>query len=109
MNRIIKKIDSIKEKSTMNMLRELVINEYKKVYYNNPDNIKEKIDLGTEVIGTEEKDYVTCTKYHVRNVEIYDNGMPIFNDRYLNSYCLSESVQKTDNKKKSKKLLYNKK
>lgn len=64
-------------------IQKIILNEYKKEYYDNAANIKEIVDLNS--YNSTDKD---DRKYrHIENMIIYKNGMIQFNcfNRYLES------------------------
>lgn len=70
----IKKIDKIIEKHTLYRIRQIIVNEYKKDYYENISNIRELVP-----IITKNKVDKNNRKYqHIENLKIYRNGFVIF-------------------------------
>ena len=68
------------DKITYLKVKKIVLDELQKEYYGNAANVKEVVDLNTyDAVDENGKNYT-----HVENLQIYHNGMSVFNcfDRY---------------------------
>ena len=71
---VIKKIDKIMEKHALYVIRQIILNEYKKDYYENDSNIREIVPIITENrVDKNNRQY-----QYIENFKIYTNGFVIF-------------------------------
>lgn len=74
MKKILEKINDIREKETLHAVRKMILQEYKKDYYMNAANVKERIELNSEVV-----EYGINKKYYrVENMWIWGNNFITF-------------------------------
>lgn len=99
---ISKKIDGIITKIALLELRQIIINEMKKGYYENAANIKEIVDINTYLI---KKDSSSLDYLHVENIVYWQNGFYSFNNFTFTSTAILKE-KNVDNKDILRKHLY---
>ena len=98
--------NSISEKLLLYKIRKIIVNEIKNPYYRNAANVREVIDLGTELIDSMTNKYQTA--HHVRNIYIYKNDYVKFNNFIrtlghlpeMHEFKYQKSYQKNRSKRK---------
>lgn len=70
-HRLIQTIESLKEKYTLSMVKEVMLQEMKKAYYENGLHVKEIIDIHPHFVMGEWNSY---GYHHIENLCIWQNG-----------------------------------
>lgn len=100
MRNILEKINNIKEKKVLNAVKNIIVKEYKKDYYMNVANVKERIELDSKVIKYGENE-----KYlYVENMWIWNNGFISFDHKNItiNGFKLPKDTKEYKYQKKRK-------
>ncbi len=74
--RISDTIEKIKEKYILIVVKEIMLKEMKKSYYENAENVKEFIDIDTHFVTSEDG---AAGYHHIENLCIWRNGFYNFN------------------------------
>ncbi len=84
-------IEKIKEKYVLIVVKEIMLKEMKKSYYENAGNVKEFIDIDTHFVTDEEGNE---SYHHIENLCIWHNGFYNFNGFNLTTSGLRLGNQK---------------
>lgn len=87
---LLKKIEKLQDKHLLYKIKEIMINELRKPYYDNAANILEFIDINTHMVEEEDgRQYK-----HIENLCIWQNGFYQFNSFNLTTPAMRTSKNK---------------